>query len=137
MRDCPELRDIAHWVETGEGGPELAAHVGRCDACQEARDNFVDEATSLQISISELWFREQISCPAEATLDAYSRMGLEPDERAYVAFHLDMLQCPTCQGRLGESEVSRSDDARGRATRSRKHVADATVKLLGDLKKQR
>jgi hypothetical protein len=135
MKECPELRDIAHFVETGEGSPDMVAHLDRCDACQEARENFEDEAMSLQISISELWFREQISCPDGASLERFRAKALGPEERAYVEFHLETLECGTCQARLGEAEVAHSEKARGSASRSRKKVADATVKLLGDLRK--
>jgi hypothetical protein len=135
MRDCPEMRDLAHFVETGEGSPDMVAHIESCDACQEARSNFEDEAMSLQISISELWFREQISCPDAPTLERFRGKSLGGEERAYVEFHLEILECPTCQARLGESEVTQSPEARGSAFRSRRKVADATSRLLGDLKK--
>jgi hypothetical protein len=134
MKECPEMRDLAHFVETGEGAPEMIRHLERCDACQEARENFEDEAMSLQISISELWFREQISCPDPGVLQRLQAGTLPAEERAYVDFHLETLACKTCQGRFEEAELSRSVQARGRASRSKKKVADATIKLLGDLR---
>jgi hypothetical protein len=137
MRECPELRDLAHHVETGDGSPDLVAHLARCDACQEARESLEDEAMSLQISISELWFREQISCPDAAVLEKYAGDSLDAAERAYVGFHVGTLECPTCQARLSECEASRSPDLRTRASRSRKKVGEATARLLGDLKKKR
>jgi hypothetical protein len=135
MTECPELRDIAHYVEFGEGTRDLVKHLATCDACQEARDNLEDEAMSLQISISELWFREQVSCPDDGTLQAYAGKGLGDELRAYVAFHLDTLQCRTCQARLAELEIARSAEAKDRAGQSRAKVADATSKLLMSLRK--
>jgi hypothetical protein len=137
VRECPELKDLAHHVETGDGAADLVSHLKSCDACQEARENLEDEAVSLQISISELWFREQISCPGGAAIEQFAAGTLEADEKAYVAFHLNTLECPTCQARLGESEVVRSPELRGRASRSRRKVDDATSRLLGDLKRLR
>ena len=130
MRECPEIKDLAHHVETGEGSRDLQAHLERCDACQEARANLADEARSLQISISELWFREQISCPDAQTLDRFRKRSLDAETHAYVAFHLETLDCKTCQGRQGEAELAQSPDGRGRATRSRRRVADATIKYI-------
>ena len=49
MKECPEIREIAHQVETGEGSAELVAHLRTCDACQEARASLEDEATSLML----------------------------------------------------------------------------------------
>jgi hypothetical protein len=137
MKECPELRDLAHHVETGEGDASLLGHLAKCDACQEAKANLEDEGMSLQISISELWFREQISCPEAEVLERFRAKKLPATERAYVEFHLETLDCPTCQARNAEAEQSLSPDARGKASRSRKKVADATIKLLGDLKKGR
>jgi hypothetical protein len=136
MKDCPEIKDLAHFIETAEGSRELQAHVARCDACQEARANLEDEARSLQISISEIWFREQISCPDAETLERFRKRTLDAEEQDYVAFHLETLDCPTCQGRQSEAELVQSPEGRGRASKSRRRVADATIKLLGDMKKK-
>ena len=136
MKDCPELREIARFVETGEGPRELIDHLKACDACQEARDNLEDEVTSLQISISELWFREGISCIDGAALKRYAARQLPPDEHEYVAFHLETLECRPCQARLGELESAATSEGRRRITQSRTRVADATTKLLGSLRKQ-
>ena len=137
MSECPELRDLAHYVETGEADAALVAHLGRCDACQEARESLEDEAMSLQISISELWFREQISCPDGPTLERFSANALDAEEAGYVAFHLATLECATCQARLSEGEVRRSPDLQVRASRSRKKVGEATSQIIVDLKKRK
>lgn len=137
MKECPELRDLAHHVETGEGDPGLLAHVTSCDACQEAQENLEDEVMSLQISISELWFREQVSCPDEATLQRFRKKALTGEDRIYVVFHLETLECKTCQARLDEVDVKESPEVSRKASRSRGKVVDATTKLIGDLKKSR
>src|SRR5438105_3369907 len=134
VKECPELKDLAHLVETGEADAGLRAHLAKCDACQEARQSLEEEATSLQISISELWFREQVSCPDASTLEKFRKSRLGAEEQAYVDFHLETLKCPTCQGRMGEAEVAESVEVRSSAARSRKKVADASIKLIGDLK---
>lgn len=131
MKECPELKDLAHFVETGEGSADLREHLVRCDACQDARSNLEEEAASLQISISELWFREQVSCPDGPTLEKYRKTRLGAEEQAYVKFHLDRLECPTCQARMGEAELLQAP------SKSRRRVADATTTLLRDLRKGR
>jgi hypothetical protein len=136
VRDCPEIKDLAHFLESGEGGPELVAHLAKCDACQDARKSLEDEAMSLQISISELWFREQISCPDAVTLERYRKRQLGAEEQAYVSFHLKTLLCRTCEARQGEAEVLESVEARGSAARSKRKVTDASMKLIGEMKKK-
>lgn len=134
MTECPEIKDLARFVETGEADEGLRAHVAGCDACRAAVENLEDEVLSLQISISELWFREGVSCPDEATLRAYFAGGADPEVRRYVAFHLQDLDCPRCQAFVGALENEASEDGRRRTTRSRARSEDASVKLLGDLR---
>jgi hypothetical protein len=131
MKECPEIKDLAHFVESGEGSRELVAHLERCDACQDARKNLEDEAMSLQISISELWFREQISCPDAATLERYRKRQLGAEEQAYVSFHLKTLLCRTCEARQDEAELLESVESRGRAARSKRRITES---LKGELK---
>lgn len=135
MSDCPELKDLARYVESGEGENDLVAHVKRCDACKEAVENLQDEVMSLQISISELWFREGVSCPDEAMLRDFVRNGGDREARRYVEFHLKDLDCARCQAAIGAVEAEGSEEGRRRITRSRARVDDASVKLLGDLRK--
>jgi hypothetical protein len=136
MKECPEIKDLAHFVESGEGNRDFLAHLDQCDACQEARKSLEDEATSLQISISELWFREQISCPDSPTLERYRKRQLGAEEQAYVSFHLKTLLCRTCEARQAEAEVLESVESRGRAARSKRKVTDASMKLMGEMKKK-
>ena len=135
MKDCPEIKDLAHFVETGEGSRDLQAHLARCDACQEVRANLEDEVRSLEICISELWFREQISCPDAAILEQFRKQTLISEERDYVAFHLETLNCPTCQGRQDEAELVQSPEGRRRASTSKRKIHDASIKLMGEMKK--
>jgi hypothetical protein len=137
VSECPELKDLARLAETGEGEPTLVGHVQGCDACREALENLEDEVMSLQISISELWFREQISCPEEAELRSYAKGGLDRDYRRYVEFHLKDLDCVRCQSMVAAAEAAAdgSEEGRRRITRSRARIDDASVKLLGDLRK--
>ena len=132
MKECPELKDLAHFVETGEGrgGPQGAPRPLR--RLPGGRANLEDEAMSLQISISELWFREQISCPDAPTLEGFRKKTLGAEEQAYVEFHLETLECPTCQARMGEAELAQSPRAAGSPTRS--GIRDARS-LIGDLRK--
>jgi hypothetical protein len=135
MKDCPEVKDVAHFVETGEGSGDFHAHLAGCDACQDVRRNLEDEARSLEICISEIWFREQISCPDAATLERFRKRTLIAEERDYVAFHLETLDCPTCQGRQEEAELVQSPEGRRRASTSKQKVHDASIKLMGEMTK--
>jgi anti-sigma factor RsiW len=134
VTECPEIKDLARFVETGEVEPGLEAHIEACEACKAAVENLEDEVMSLQISISELWFREEISCLDEAKLRTYVTGGLDREARRYVEFHLQDLDCPRCQAVVGAVENEASEEGRRRTTRSKARLDDASVKLLGDLR---
>jgi hypothetical protein len=136
VSECPEIKDLARLVETGEAEPGVREHLASCDACTEAVETFEDEVASLQISISEIWYRERISCLDDATLKTYGQGGLDADLRRYVEFHLTELDCERCQGVVGSVEASRTEEGKRRVTRSRSRAEDASVKLLGDLRRR-
>ncbi|HYC76776.1 MAG TPA: hypothetical protein VEI02_04020 [Planctomycetota bacterium] len=137
MKECPEIKDLARFVETGDAEADVAEHARSCEACRAACETLEDEVLSLQISISELWFREEVSCPTEAEVAAYCTGGLDADARKYLEFHLQDLDCARCQGAVGEAENRRNEEGRRRTTRSKARVDDASVKLIGEMKTRR
>jgi hypothetical protein len=133
--DCPEIRELAAFVESQEAPAVLRHHVERCDACQDALKTLEEEVLSLQIPLSEIWFREHISCPHTDVLVDYRHGKLTGDLQEYVKFHVEDLECAWCQGRLGEVEVATTRDGRRGVTRSRKRVGEATSVLLDELRR--
>lgn len=136
MSECPEIRELAAWLESGSGPPALVTHVERCDACGETVAGLREEMDSLQIPISELWFREQISCLDDSLLADYAAGRAAADLAAYIACHLETLRCVRCQGRMGAIEAAASAEGQRRSKRSRGRVDKESVKLLGDLRKK-
>ena len=135
MKDCPEIKDLAHFVETGEGSRRLQAHLARCDACQEVRANLEDEAREPRdLDLGALVPRADL-VPRRGDARAVPQATLVAEEQAYVAFHLETLECPTCQARQGEAELVQSPEARRRASPSKRKVPDASIKLMGEMNK--
>lgn len=131
--DCPEISELAGLAEGGEVAGALKAHVDGCDACQEALKSLQEEVLSLQIPLSEIWFRDHISCPHGSVLGAYRDRKLEPDAQEYVAFHVEELACPYCQSRLEQGILEDSEEGRLSMRRSRQRVGEATSVLLDEL----
>ena len=135
MDDCPTIPELAAYVEGTGAPPEVLSHVPGCSACRASLDTLQGEVQSLQISISELWFRERVSCPRDALLQAYQEGSLGAEERKYVEFHVEDLECPYCQGILGDLQVSGDRVEVKRRSRSREKVGEATTSLLRILRK--
>jgi len=131
--DCPAISDLAALAEGGEVAAGLKAHVDDCDACQEALRSLQEEVLSLQIPLSEIWFREHISCPFGSVLADYRDQKLDPDAQEYVTFHVEELSCPHCQSRLEQGILEDSEEGRRSMRRSRERVGEATSVLLDEL----
>lgn len=134
LDDCPEMGQLAAFVEEGKTDAAVLAHVETCDACEEAIEALEEEILSLQIPLSEIWFREHVSCPRKETLDAYEAGKLKGEEQAYVKFHLETLGCPYCQSRLGQASLADTPGGMERARKSRIETTDATSTLLDELR---
>lgn len=131
--DCPEISELGAFAEDGSGSDALRTHVTRCDACQESLKSLQEEVLSLQIPLSEIWFRDHISCPHGSVLAGYRDSKLEPDALEYVAFHVEELGCPHCQARLEQGVLEDSEEGRQTMKRSRERVGEATSVLLDEL----
>ena len=132
--ECPEISELAVLAESGRDVPaELRAHVDGCDACLEALKSLEEEVLSLQIPLSELWFRDHISCPHGSVLASFRDNKLEPDAFEYVKFHVEELGCPYCQSRLEQGILEDSAEGRASMRLSRDRVGEATTELLDEL----
>lgn len=134
--ECPEVSELIAYLESGRAEEVLLVHVRGCDACQETLETLEDEIISLQISISELWFRNRVSCPHREVLRQHLDGDLSKDAAAYVRFHVEDLGCEYCQGRLEAEKAGRTPDGRRSLERSRSRLGEATSVLLDDLHKQ-
>lgn len=135
MTECPQISELGAFAEDGSGSDELRAHVTGCEACQESLESLQEEVLSLQIPLSELWFRAHISCPHGAALAGYRDSKLEADALEYVAFHVEELGCPHCQARLEQGALEDSEEGRKAMRQSRARVGEATSILLDELGK--
>ncbi len=135
MGDCPQISELGAFAEAGSGSDALRSHVSSCDACQESLQSLREEVLSLQIPLSEIWFRDHISCPHGAHLAGYRASTLEADALEYVSFHVEELGCPHCQARLEQGVLEGSEEGRQSVRRSRQRVGEATSVLLNELGK--
>ncbi|MBN2492358.1 MAG: hypothetical protein JXQ29_16035 [Planctomycetes bacterium] len=84
------------------------------------------EEARLDMSISQVWAAERISCPHRDILRAYLAGGLEAAAQDYVAFHLEVIRCPFCLANLEDLDAATSaekEELRQRLGRA----ADRTV----------
>lgn len=132
--ECPDMSTLAAFVEEGKAGEELRGHIEACDACADAISALEEEVSSLQIPLSEIWFREHVSCPHVEVLRAFEAGQLDAARADYVRFHLVDLGCPHCQGRLEAAALRDSEVGRSSVRDSRRKTGQATSVLLDELR---
>jgi anti-sigma factor RsiW len=79
-------------------------------------------------SVGAIWRRRRLTCPTREQLGSYALDVLEPDHRAYVAFHLDLVGCPFCQANL--ADLKNKDREAAPAQNFRRRVFDSSANLL-------
>ena len=53
-------------------------------------------------TLGAIWRRTRVTCQSRETLGSYLLDVLEPDLTAYIAFHLDVVECPFCRANLDD-----------------------------------
>ena len=101
---CPPVKRLIESVENDDVSDDLRRHFEGCNACSRVMDQLRDESDGLTFTIASLWMQERVSCPHENILLAHLKGSLDEEESAYVAFHLETVECPTCQARSAELE---------------------------------
>ncbi|HMS17819.1 MAG TPA: hypothetical protein PKA37_13340 [Planctomycetota bacterium] len=134
MSECPEISLLAAFVESGEAPVDVIQHVSSCDACQEAIESLREEVLSLQIPLSDLWFREHISCPSLELLKEFQAKKCQGAVADYLAFHVEELACSNCQARMEEDSLKKTKEGSAHLQQSRARIGEATSSLLGRIR---
>ena len=83
-------------------------------------------------SIGAIWRREHISCPGRDQLGGYLLQALDDDLIEYIAFHLRVVGCPTCQANLEDLEQRQMQAAEPGRKRHRR-IVDSSAGVLNRL----
>jgi hypothetical protein len=132
--ECPEISLLASFVESGEASNEIILHLKACDACQESIEALREEVLSLQIPLSDLWFREHISCPNLEVLKDFQTGKCSGAVADYLRFLLEELACLNCQARVEEDALKKSKEGAHSLKSSRARVGEATSNLLDKIR---
>ena len=131
MDECPTMEELLAHVDGSRTDQAIEGHIQVCrDACLPAIAALERQVHGLSMSLSGIWFRERISCPSAAELDAFRAGGLGQAARRYVEFHMEELGCLACEGQLGLGEAAEGRAGREALDRSRSHVGDETAHCL-------
>ena len=98
------------------------------------------EDEQFDMSVSQVWIQERISCPHRDILRAYLSGGIKKGEKDYIRFHLETIQCPYCLANVEDLEAaSRTEkkDLHRNVTRARRRTLDSSAVFLQKLRDSR
>src|ERR1700759_2880133 len=59
-------------------------------------------------SLGDLWRRHRLSCPSREQLGSYLLGILSQDESAYIAFHIETIECRYCSASIADLKAQQS-----------------------------
>ena len=86
-------------------------------------DAGLDLDPKLAFTVASVWRSERVSCPHVHVLQSYLQGSLQGGAEDFVAFHLEVSQCPYCNATV-EDLRARDDDAK------RPTLEDMKLRLL-------
>jgi hypothetical protein len=97
---------------------------------EEVRQNRADGQLH---TLGAIWHRARLTCPSRQQLGSYLLDALDPDLAAYLAFHLEVIECPFCQANLDDLKAQSQTSATAHASKSRqRRILQSSRHLLGD-----
>jgi hypothetical protein len=111
LADALPSEDLARVEKALRESSELREHL------ESVRQNREDASLH---TLGAIWRRTRLTCPSRQQLGGLLLDVLEPDLADYLAFHIDVVECPYCQANLadlkGKTEAA-TPDARSRHVR--------------------
>lgn len=133
MPTCPPVKAFIDAVERDQLSPDLEDHVSLCEACASILASLREETEGLTISVGDLWVRERISCPHRDILLAYVDRSLGELEMDYLKFHLEVVDCPSCQSEV--EELSSTEGRGARLDRAMDEAMRRSAAVIGEMKR--
>ena len=79
-------------------------------------------------TLGAIWRRGRLTCPTRQQLGSYLLDALDPELASYLAFHIEVIECPFCQANLADLKSktapgsSNSQNRHNRILRSSRHL---------------
>lgn len=100
MPNCPPVAELAELLGHAEATAEMARHLESCGACSGILASMREESQGVSFTVAALWVKERISCPHSDILLAQINGALSQDEKDYIDFHVNLVECPHCQAEI-------------------------------------
>ncbi len=80
-------------------------------------------------SLGAIWRRARLTCVTREQLGSYLLEVLEPDQAAYIKFHVEVVDCPFCRANLHDL-AAKSQPTTSADTARRRRIFDSGRNLL-------
>jgi DNA-binding phage protein len=75
------------------------------DALRRALRQAMQERDRGEHSLGAVWRRERLTCPTREQLGSYLLQVLDDGQQDYIAFHLQVIECPFCVANLADLQA--------------------------------
>jgi hypothetical protein len=97
---------------------------------EDVRQNRTDSQLH---SLGAIWRRARLTCPSRQQLGTFLLEALAPELAEYVAFHLDVVECPFCQANLADLKAQSQAASSASASKTRqRRILQSSRHLLGE-----
>ena len=93
-----------------------------------------NDRTDLGIhTLGAIWRRGRLTCPSRPQLGSYLLEALAPELATYIAFHIDIVECPYCQANLADLK-SQAAASTGASQSRHRRILQSSQHLLNEEK---
>jgi hypothetical protein len=116
---------------------ELMAHVEKtlrdsAELRQRLEDVRQDRPDTTLHTLGAIWRRSRLTCPSREQLGTYLLEALDPGYAEYIAFHVEVVECPFCRANLDDLRAKAERTAPAGQSRRQRYFHSSRHLLGGD-----
>lgn len=113
MASAPNRFLLIGYLEEALPGEEMARVEELLRVSADWRAALLDLRNEVDLgehSVATIWRRHRLTCSTRERLGAYIMNALPPEEMDYIQFHLNVVQCRSCQANLTDLRATINPD---------------------------
>jgi hypothetical protein len=117
-------QQLQAYLDESLSAPQMASIEQALREDQELRDRLVGVAATREAGVhglGEIWRRHRLSCPTRQQLGSYLLGAIDAEQKEYIRFHIEVVECRFCQANLEDLKQQSSESQVSVDSRRRKY----------------
>ena len=117
-------QQLQAYLDESLSAPQMASIEQALREDQELRDRLVGVAATREAGVhglGEIWRRHRLSCPTRQQLGSYLLGAIDAEQKEYIRFHIEVVECRFCQANLEDLKQQSSESQVSADSRRRKY----------------